>query len=116
MDAGVQLGEALQQRGIVLDFQSRRAPGAAQSARGVHVAATSHQAVTVDLGRGQEFRLSEVMFLRALFTCSPLTAHEKSPQGSGFCNSLQKTHWLSPDLDRHFYKPENCNSPAQLNI
>lgn len=53
MDAGVQLGEALQQRGIVLDFQSRRAPGAAQSARGVHVAATSHQAVTVDLGRGQ---------------------------------------------------------------
>lgn len=84
MDAGVQLGEALQQRGIVLDFQSRRAPGAAQSARGVHVAATSHQAVTVDLGRGQEFRLSEVMFLRALFTRSPLTAHEKSPQGSRF--------------------------------
>lgn len=52
MDAGVQLGEALQQRGVVLDVGRGGAAGPAQGTRGVHVAAAAAQAATVGLGTG----------------------------------------------------------------
>lgn len=55
MDAGVQLGQAFQQRGIVLDVQRGGAAGATQGTRGVHVTAAACQAATVGLQghRGQ---------------------------------------------------------------
>jgi len=83
MNTRVQLGEALQQRGIVLDLQSRRAPSATQSTRRVHITATSRQAITMDLERGERIASAYQRSTcpRALFACSTLIAHDKQPKG-----------------------------------
>lgn len=80
MDAGVQLGEALQQRGIVLDLQSGGAAGATQGTGGVHVTAAARQAGTVGLQRDRGNTTGQRA--QGLPSHVPLTAQEKHPRGS----------------------------------
>lgn len=86
MDARVQLGEALQQRRIVLHVQRGGAAGAAQSTRGVHITAAPRQAVPVHLEKGTEnFSISRGSLRVLPFDRS---SHKSSPSQQTRCLSL----------------------------
>lgn len=101
MNTRVQLGETLQQRGIVLDLQSCRASSATQSTRRVHVTATSRQAVSMDLDREQRIMSTAVSVSQGNLHTFPCDSSEKHPEGCLFVGvslyTLSKTCSFSLD-------------------